>query len=139
MGKRGWVLRSAVIWHREHALPEAVRDRPRRNYEYVFIFAQQRNYYFNRAALKDVHLEEDVWTISARPRPSPLDTAPYPDELVETCLNLGCPPGGAVLDPFMGSGTTVRVAVSSKRPATGIDLNPEFCAYAVGQMDVLCF
>lgn len=136
--RRGWVLRSSVIWHRKHALPEAVLDRPRRNYEYVFILAQQRSYYFNRAALADVHLEEDVWTIPARPRPSPVETAPYPDELVETCLNLGCPPGGAVLDPFLGSGTTVRVAVASGRPATGIDLNSTFCAYAVQQMEALC-
>jgi len=134
-GRRKWVLRSSIIWHRKHSLPEAVKDRPRRSYEYVFMFAKQRNYYFNRTALRDVVVEEDVWTIRNRPKPTNgIDTAPFPDELVERCLTLGCPEGGEVLDPFAGSGTTLRVAVKSGRHATGIDLNPTFCAYMVEQL-----
>jgi DNA modification methylase len=132
MMSRGWVLRSSIIWHRRHALPEAVRDRPRRSHENVFMFVKNRHYYFNRAAFRDVNLEEDVWSIQARPKPTNgLETAPYPDELVERCLNLGCPPQGHVLDPFVGSGTTLRVALNSGRPATGIELNPDFCDYIV--------
>jgi len=87
MCARKWVLRSAVIWHRKHSLTEAVRDRPRRSYENIFMFAKNRNYYFNRQALRDVVVEEDVWTIVARPRASNgIDTAAFPDELVERCL-----------------------------------------------------
>lgn len=135
MAEDGWVLRSTIIWHREDALPEAVKDRPRRSYEYVFMFAKNRKYYFNRAALQNVQLEEDVWTISARPKPTNgLDTAPFPDELVQRCLDLGCPESGSVLDPYAGGGTTLRVALTSGRHVTGIDLNPEFCKYMVGQM-----
>ena len=135
MADRGWVLRSAIIWHREDALPEAVKDRPRRSYEYVFMFAKNRRYYFNRDALVDVQLEEDVWTISARPKPTNgLDTAPFPDELVQRCLDLGCPQSGSVLDPFAGGGTTLRVALANGCHATGIDLNPEFCNHMVAQM-----
>lgn len=33
MARRKWVLRSCIIWHRDHCLPEAVKDRPRRSYE----------------------------------------------------------------------------------------------------------
>ncbi|MFO1431470.1 MAG: DNA methyltransferase [Candidatus Competibacteraceae bacterium] len=33
MSRRGWILRSPIIWHREYRLPEAVKDRPRRSYE----------------------------------------------------------------------------------------------------------
>ena len=135
MAKCNWVLRSAIIWHRKHALTEAVKDRPRRSYENIFMFAKDRRYYFNREALRDIVVEEDVWTIPARPRPTNgIDTAPFPDEVVERCLEMGCPEGGWVLDPFAGSGTTVRVALASGRPATGIDLNPSFCDYMVGQL-----
>lgn len=130
MSQRKWVLRSAIIWHRKNALTESVKDRPRRSYENVFMFSKDRNYFFNRAALRDVLVEEDVWSISTRPKPTNgIDTAPYPDELVERCLALGCPDQGLVLDPFAGSGTTVRVALTSGRSATGIDLNPQFCDY----------
>ena len=138
MSQRKWVLRSAIIWHRKHALTEAVRDRPRRSYENIFMFAKQRSYFFNRPALKDVVVEEDVWSISARPRATPgIDTAPFPDELVERCLNLGCPADGSVIDPFAGSGTTIRVAAQSGRAATGIDLNPKFTSFMVKDLESL--
>jgi DNA modification methylase len=135
MAKRKWVLRSAIIWHRKHALTEAVLDRPRRSYENIFMFAKSRAYFFNRQALRDVVVEEDVWTVVARPKATNgIDTAPFPDELVERCLEMGCPQKGNVLDPFAGSGTTVRVAVKSGRSAVGIDLNRDFCRYMVEEL-----
>lgn len=136
MSKTKWVLRSTIIWHRDKSLPEGnVHDRPRRSYEYVFMFAKGRKYYFNRDELIRKNIDEDVWTITPRPKnPEGIDTAPYPDELVERCLAIGCEVGGAVLDPFAGAGTTLRVAVLSGRPATGIDLNPTFCEYMVKEL-----
>jgi len=135
MSELGWVLRSSIIWHRDKALPEAVRDRPRRSYEYVFMFAKQRHYFFNREALKDVVVEEDVWTIPARPRlTNGIETAPYPDELVERCLQVGCRETAKVLDPFAGAGTTLRVALVSGRDAVGIDVSPLFCEHMATEM-----
>lgn len=136
MSKKKWVLRSAIIWHRHRGLPEPVTDRPSRSYEYIFMFVKERHYFFNREALKDRKIEEDLWTIAARPKPTNgIETAPFPDELVERCLALGCPLGGAVLDPFMGSGTTLRVALRNGSPCTGIDLNPKFCEYAAKSLE----
>lgn len=127
-----WVLRSAIIWHRTGALPEFVRDRPSRTYEYVFMLARSRNYYFAKDELPDRIEEADMWTIPAQPRSNGgLSTAPFPDELVERCLNIGCPADGVVLDPFVGSGTTVRVALDTGRSGIGIDLHETFCRHAV--------
>lgn len=132
MSSRGWVLRSPIIWHRENCLPESVADRPTRSYENLFMFVKDRKYYFNKKPLIDKKVEEDMWTIAARPKArSGLDTAPFPDELVIRCLEIGCPPSGVVLDPFLGSGTTARVALDMGYSAIGIDLNPEFCRYSV--------
>ena len=132
LASSGWAIRSSVIWHRKNRLPEAVHDRPGRSYEYVFILAKNRRYYFDKQALIDKSIDEDLWTIAAQPRPTNgLDTAPFPDELVERCLEIGCLEEGIVLDPFVGSGTTVRVAISTGRSGIGIDLNRRFCLYAV--------
>jgi DNA modification methylase len=137
LAKRNWVLRSPIIWHRKHCLPEAVKDRPRRSYENIFMLTKNRKYYFNRQPLIDCG-EEDMWTIAARPKSTPgIETAPFPDELVERCLAIGCPPGGMVIDPFAGGGTSLRVSVRSGRNATGIDLNPDFCAYMVQSLQGL--
>ena len=135
MTSRRWVLRSPIIWHREKALPEAVRDRPRRSYEYIFMFAKDRKYYFNRQPLIDKQIDEDVWTITPRPSGTELQTAPYPDELVSRCLDIGCPENGVVLDPFSGSGTTMQVALKTGRSAIGIDISETFCRYILGHLE----
>ena len=135
MTTRRWVLRSPIIWHREKALPESVKDRPRRSYEYIFMFAKDRKYYFNRQPLIDKQIDEDVWTIIPRPSGTEIDTAPYPDELVSRCLEIGCPPHGTVLDPFVGSGTTMAVATATGRAAIGIDISREFCDYILNHLE----
>lgn len=136
MTSRNWVLRSPIIWHREKSLPEAVRDRPHRSYEYIFMFAKSRKYYFNRKPLTDNQIDEDVWTITARPSGTEIETAPYPDELVARCLSIGCPDTGIVLDPFVGSGTTMRVALCNNHSVIGIDINNTFCNYILHHLEV---
>ena len=135
MTSRKWVLRSPIIWHRDKALPESVKDRPHRSYEYIFMFAKDRKYYFNRKPLIDQQIDEDVWTITPRPSGAEIDTAPYPDELVSRCLSIGCPENGVVLDPFVGSGTTMSVALQSGRSAIGIDISDIFCAYILKHLE----
>jgi DNA modification methylase len=56
--------------------------------------------------------------------------AVYPPRLVETPIKAGCPEGGIVLDPFIGSGTTALVAKKLGREYIGIDLNPEYVRIA---------
>ncbi|MDZ4752428.1 MAG: DNA methyltransferase [Flavobacteriales bacterium] len=133
MTQRHWALRSSIIWNRVHSLQESVKDRPRRSYEFMFMFSKERFYYFDRNPLQE-HDEEDIWSIPASKTNNGIDTAPFPEELVARCLEIGCRPGGTVLDPFSGSGTTLKVAIQSGRSATGIELNQEFCEYAVRQL-----
>ncbi len=131
----GWTLRSSVIWMRDGAMPEpTAKDRPWRTYENVFIFSKSPKYYFNRDALEG---DEDVWRISARPRREDrVHVAPFPDALVERCIATGGREDAVILDPFLGSGTTARVAVSMGRKAIGIDLNPDYCKHAIARLGV---
>lgn len=128
----GWTLRSAVIWQRPGTLPEpTAHDRPWRTYEHVFVFSKGPRYYFNRAGLKG---EEDVWRIVARPDNPGAHFAPYPRELVDRCLDVGCKPEGVVLDPFVGSGTTMIAALARGCPAVGIDLKPEYTEFVASRL-----
>ena len=130
MSQNNWVLRSPIIWNRTKLLRENVRDRPARGYEYIFLFAKDRYYYFDKARLPNDIGSEEIWSFPARPRQTSVkQTAPFPDELVERCLAIGCPPRGVVLDPFCGSGTTMRVALEHGHSALGIELNEEFCLH----------
>ncbi len=56
--------------------------------------------------------------------------AVFPEKLVELCVLAGCPEGGIVLDPFIGSGTTAVVAQKLGRRYVGIDSNPDYCKLA---------
>ena len=73
--------------------------------------------------------KRDVWQINTVPYRGG-HFAAYPPKLAETCLLAGCPPGGVVLDPFLGSGTTAAVAKQLGRHYIGIELNPEYCTLA---------
>jgi len=46
-----------------------------------------------------------------------------PEALVEPCILAGCPLGGLVLDPFIGSGTVGAVAERLGRRWVGTDLS----------------
>ena len=53
--------------------------------------------------------------------------APFPEQLAEFFVKSFCPPGGAVLDPFGGSGTTIAVAEKTGRKWVAIDIRQSQC------------
>src|SRR5690606_15590014 len=53
--------------------------------------------------------------------------APFPEKLAEHFIRSLCPPGGTVLDPFSGSGTTRKVAIACGREGYAIDLRSSQC------------
>jgi DNA modification methylase len=69
----------------------------------------------------------DVWEII------PEDTqnrgahfAPYPEDLCKIPILATAPEGGVVLDPFVGTGTTLIVAHDTNRKSIGIDISKSF-------------
>lgn len=63
-----------------------------------------------------------VWTISTEPYKGP-HFATFPGALAADCILAGCPPGGTVLDPFIGTGTVAAAAKALGRHWIGIELN----------------
>lgn len=73
--------------------------------------------------------KRSVWTVSTQPFPD-AHFAVFPPKLIQPCVLAGCPKGGTVLDPFMGSGTTGVVSINEGRNFVGIELNPEYVKMA---------
>lgn len=63
----------------------------------------------------------DVWSIPTQPSPEK-HFAMWPEVLVKRMILCSTKPGDIVLDPFCGSGTTLRVADELNRIGKGIDL-----------------
>ncbi len=78
--------------------------------------------------------KRSVWSLSNQPL-SMAHFAAFPEKLVEPCVLAGCPEGGTVLDPFAGSGTTLRVATRFNRQSIGIELNPEYLNFIKTRTD----
>lgn len=74
------------------------------------------------------HLASTVWTFPPAPRVD--HPAPFPIELPRRCIRLSTWPGESVLDPFSGSGTTVRAAVELGRHGIGVELSETYVARA---------
>lgn len=53
-----------------------------------------------------------------------------PVGILTPLIEYGCPPGGLVFDPFMGSGSTLIAARDSGRRAIGIDIREDQCEIA---------
>lgn len=73
--------------------------------------------------------KRSVWTVTVKPFKE-AHFATFPPDLIKSCILAGCPAGGVVLDPFIGSGTTGMVAAMYQRNFIGFELNSEYCKMA---------
>jgi site-specific DNA-methyltransferase (cytosine-N4-specific) len=130
----GWYLRNAIVWHK-NAMPESVRDRLSTRYELLFLFVKRKRYWFSLDAIRGDQAGNpgDVWPINTRPCPE-AHFATFPVDLPRRCIAAGCRPGGTVLDPFSGAGTTALAAQQLGRRAIGIDINATYHDIALKRM-----
>jgi DNA modification methylase len=171
----GWKPFNEIIWHVPNVYTSSSPRRFTKDFEYLFAFAKQDDYYFEqqyepyktkyksfeytgkgkkdyksegaqdpsdakRSMLKSMERGRGrhvrcVWSITHK---SSKHTATFPRKLVETPILAGCPPGGIVLDPFVGSGTAMRVAMEYGRNYTGIDLNPKSVEMTRESVNMAC-
>jgi len=70
-----------------------------------------------------------VWRVPTKPFKE-AHFATYPEDLIKPCILAGCPEKGIVLDPFMGAGTTAKVALDNNRSYIGFELNNDYIKIA---------
>jgi DNA modification methylase len=73
-----------------------------------------------------------VWALPTRPYRA--HTAPFPIDIPLRAIAAGCPPGGHVLGPFSGAGTTGLAALRLGRAYSGIDISATFHDQALGRL-----
>lgn len=87
-----------------------------------------------RGARYGIARQTDVLLASAGPAVHKAEwndhPAQFPKEVPAWCVKLACPPGGHVLDPFVGSGTTGVAALELGRTFVGIDRDPHYLEIA---------
>lgn len=83
--------------------------------------------------------KRSVWNMPTTSGSGKNHYATFPDELAVNCILAGTAEGDVVLDPFVGSGTTCRVANRYGRQYIGIDLNPAYCKASEAEIPINLF
>ncbi|MGD0726406.1 MAG: site-specific DNA-methyltransferase [Spirochaetia bacterium] len=78
----------------------------------------------------------DVWTIPTACHGENEHTEPFPVEIPRRALMATCPPGGCLLDPFCGSGTSGEAAIELGCDFVGIEINPRYAELAKRSLDI---
>lgn len=109
-------LRQIIVWNRPGGLNYTeVAFVP--TYEWIMVLAKESF----RLRSKGVSGMGDAWRMTPADNPHP---APFPIELPLRCLE--AVDGEVILDPFMGSGTTIVAAVQMGRKAIGIEIDSQY-------------
>jgi site-specific DNA-methyltransferase (adenine-specific) len=114
------------MWHKTNAMPL--------NAENIWVSALEA-VAFARKPL--AYFDHDIAPLYFHGRSTPMaDVHPTakPLWLFQEIVEASCPPGGTVLDPFMGSGTTLEACIKTGRQGVGIDINEEYCDLAARRL-----
>ena len=153
MLKQRMMMMNEIIWDRRvPSMGGSVRSFTS-VHDTIGFFAKEKGYYFDLDAVRIPYDAEtkkarsrsifvgakwlelgynpkDVWSVSRLHKEDP-ERADHPTqkplEIIERMVRASCPPGGIVLDLFMGSGTTAIAAKRCGRHFVGFELNPEYC------------
>ena len=138
--RSGWNFHQDIVWNKVTGgvkragsfiqRPQAGYYYPNIMTEYIMIFRKgEVSRRDTRPALPidDVFTRDianTVWHVAPVP-PRTIDhPCPYPDEIVRRLVRLYSQEGDEVLDPFLGSGQTARVALQNGRKTVGYDIEP---------------
>lgn len=133
-----WRTRNVICWARPNPTPGAQGDKYRKGTSYITVACKNRHRHWNREGVDSEDgvppldwIGEDMWVMPGAGVPrTPVSSAEteshyavYPEELARRLILSMCPPGGMVLDPFAGSGTTLAAAEGVGRSGIGFDLD----------------
>jgi DNA modification methylase len=157
----GWYEWEELIWVKPSSAPIGHPGRPRRAWERILWFGKSPQGYANpkangqpssrvgRQSKRSVQEGYQAKTtggvaqgvsrctdvVTCQPEHGVDHPAPYPVDLARWMIRLSTPPGGTVLDPFAGSGSTGKVAKLEGFSSHLIEMNPEYAEIARARVE----
>ena len=141
--RSNFIVADRIIWKKKSALPNNTSsNKLTRIVEDIFVICRKSEIKTFMANKKVTSIRKDrpsqkyyenVFNFIEAPNndgPCSLNKATYSSELCNKLIDIYVKPGGVVLDPFMGTGTTAVSCVKRGRQYIGFELSAAQCDYA---------
>lgn len=147
--KVGWKYKTSVIWNEGNisknsawgswlsaSAPHIIAP-----VELIIIFYKEQWKKESGSKISTISKDEfvewtrGIWTFKGESKRKIGHPAPYPIELPYRCMKLLSYENDIVLDPFMGSGSTLLAALRTKRRCVGVDIDANYCELAINRIN----
>ena len=125
----GWVWRGVAVWDKINARPQ--RGRYRQQAEFIVWGSKGR-----MPVDRSVDVLPGVFRVSGQNLPDRIHQTQKPLELMRDVIRI-CEPGGLIVDPFAGSGTTLLAARAEGYRAIGAELSPDIARTAAQRLQIV--
>jgi hypothetical protein len=95
-------------------------------------FAELFDLHLIRPTFHNPDKTTNVWNFGVPPQVD--HPTPKPLDIMERCITSVTNPGDIVIDPFAGSGSTLRAAKDTGRKAIGIEMDERYCELIATRM-----
>lgn len=133
MEKLGFILKDILIWHKSSGIPS--KNNFSDHFEYFLIFSKNGLYKINKDISNfidyklniKINKPLNVWNINKKAgnlaKKHMIHPAIFPVEFIDRLIKMFTEEKDLILDPFMGSGTTLIASILNKRTCVGYELN----------------
>lgn len=145
--KVGWKYHTTIIWNKQNISTRTAwgswlsASAPLVIAPVEMIVVMYKNQWKKiRGGKSDISREEflkwtnGVWNFTGENRVKINHPAPFPIELPKRCIKLFSFVGDVVLDPFLGSGSTLIACLETNRKGIGVEINKKYCELAVRRL-----
>lgn len=154
----GWTFHQDIIWHKstggvkragvfiQHPFPGYYH--PNIMTEYIMVFRKRGDPIFRSVsdesresarytvgALFTKEISNNVWHVAPVPPGMLEHPCPFPEEIPYRLVQLYSYPGDIVLDPFLGSGQTAKVAFALGRNVLGYEVVEKYAEYSFRRLE----
>jgi site-specific DNA-methyltransferase (adenine-specific) len=143
----GWKYHSTIIWNegnisrrtawgswRSARAPYVIAPVEVIVVLYKKFWRKQHKGWTNISSKEFIEWTNGIWTFSGESRKKVGHPAPFPVELPKRCIKLFSYIGDVILDPFLGSGTTLIACLQTGRNGIGVEINKNYCELAVKRL-----
>ena len=123
-------IQRIIIWNKNNPAPSSLRNRLTNAHEYFIIMTNGQTITTNSVFVRDV-IDFPINTTKIKGHRAVMNSDVC-DFFIKEFTN----ESETVLDPFMGSGTTAKMAIKNNRNFIGFELNKEYCDLANKRIDM---